>query len=103
MIRDFCNIKETNLYSEIEELGRRVEKGDGPKHVAEETISALHVVRKFGNIGAHMKKGAGVIIDVEPEEAKKLIELIELLFHEWYVQRHERAQKLQDLQAMNDD
>ena len=33
------------------------------------------------------KKDVNLVINVEPHEAQKLIELIELLFHEWYVQR----------------
>lgn len=41
-----------------------------------------------------MEKDINLIIDVDPEEAQLLIQLIELLFNEWYVNRHEREQKL---------
>jgi hypothetical protein len=33
-------------------------------------------------------------VDVEPEEAQKLIGLIELLMKDWYVRRHEREESL---------
>ena len=44
-----------------------------------------------------MEKDVNLIIDVDPIEAQKLIELIELLFEEWYVQRESRRQKIEAL------
>ena len=103
IIRDFCNIQNNNLFSEIEELKKRVENGDAPKHVLQDTVDALHDVRKIGNIGAHMEKDVNLIIDVSPDEAQTLISLIELLFDEWYVQSHDRKQRLQGLRAIADN
>ena len=40
--------------------------------------------------------------DVEPIEAQKLIDLIEILFREWYVQRHNRAKSLENLRNIAD-
>ena len=97
IIRDFCKIQDRNLYSEIEELKKRVDNGDAPKHVLEEIVDALHHVRTIGNIGAHMENDVNLIVDVAPNEVQKLISLIELLFDEWYVQRHDRERKLQQL------
>jgi hypothetical protein len=57
-------------------------------------------VRGIGNISAHMEKDVNVVIPVEPHEAKALIELIELLFEEWYVARDHRRQKLKRIQAI---
>ncbi len=57
-------------------------------------MKSIDSVRKVGNIGAHMEKDINLIIDVEPKEAYLLIQLIELLFEEWYVHRHERELKL---------
>lgn len=37
-------------------------------------------VREIGNIGAHMEADINVIIDVDPDEAQILIDLVELLF-----------------------
>ena len=45
----------------------------------------------LGNIGAHMKQPADVIVDIDPEEAGLLITLIETLFKEWYVARNDRT------------
>lgn len=36
-----------------------------------------------------MEKDVNLIIDVEPEEAQKLILLIEYLIKKWYVDRHD--------------
>ena len=42
-----------------------------------------------------MEKDVDLVVNVGPIEAKKLIELIELLFEEWYVQREERKRKME--------
>jgi hypothetical protein len=41
-----------------------------------------------------MEKDINLIVDVDPGEAQALIELIELLFAEWYVARHSRTERL---------
>ena len=103
MIRDFCKIKDSTLLGEINTLTTRVNNGDGPRDVLQDTVEAIDAVRKIGNIGAHMEKDINIIIDVEPIEAQKLIELIELLFREWYVQRHNRSQSVEQLSRIADD
>lgn len=40
---------------------------------------AIDSLRSVGNIGAHMESDVNVIIDVDPDEAQKLLKLIELL------------------------
>lgn len=84
MIRDRWNIRERTLYEEIEAL---------ENHVDGDTWEAIKAVKDVGNIGAHMEKDINLIIPVDPDEAKLLIEMIEELFDVWYVQRHEREQK----------
>lgn len=88
MIRDFWKISKPNLKQEIDEL-----KG----HVDAETWDAIDAIRKLGNIGAHMEKDVNVIVDVDPDEAQKLVWLIELLLKEWYVTKHERQEKLKEI------
>ena len=44
-----------------------------------------------------MEKDINLILDVEPDEAQALIDLIELLFEEWYVTKHVRKAKLTKL------
>lgn len=94
MIRDFCGIAKPTLLKEIEALNKVVEAGTAPPGVTTETVEAIDHVRSIGNIGAHMEKDIDVIVPVEPGEAQALIELIELLFEEWYVARHSRQEKL---------
>ena len=52
----------------------------------------------MGNIGAQMQKPTGILIDIEKQEATLLIQLIETLFKDWYVAKHERQQRLKSIQ-----
>ena len=85
MIRDFWEVKgKSNLSAEINAIKGNVQ----PK-----TWEAIDTVRKLGNIGAHMEKDVNLILDFEPKEAQALIDLIEMLFEDWYVDRHNRDQR----------
>lgn len=92
MIRDFWNVKgKSNLYEEINAIENKVEP---------EIWEAIDSTRQIGNIGAHMEKEIDKIIDVEPDEAKNLIELIELLIDEWYIHRYQRAEKVKKVKEI---
>lgn len=93
IIRDFWKIKKPRLVDEIEEIKDKVDPL---------TWQAIEAVRKVGNIGAHMEKDINLIIEVEPEEANKLIELIELLISEWYVNKHERKENLKTIVGISE-
>lgn len=85
MIRDFWQVpdsKRGNLGAEISYIKDRVDPT---------TFQAILDVRSIGDIGAHMDKFVDQIVDIEPDEAELLIELIETLFKDWYVQKHERT------------
>ena len=100
MIRDFCKIAMPTLYAEIEQLKERTEEGTAPPGVSLESVEATHHVREIGNIGAHMEKDINLIVDVDPGEAQALIELIELLFAEWYVAREVRQERLKKVRLI---
>ncbi len=91
MIRDFWGIAKGRLIDEVNALQSRVDA---------QTWKAIDAVRKVGNIGAHMEKDVNLIVDVEPEEASLLIWLIETLFEDWYVERHEKNDKMNKLIAL---
>ena len=93
MIRDYWEITDTTLYKEINALEGKV---------TEQVWESLNAVREIGNIGAHMEKDINVIVDVESDEAKILIEMLEILFEEWYIARHERDSKLSRIQQIRD-
>lgn len=103
MIRDFCDIAKGTLDAEIKELRERVNAGKAPAGVTYESVDAIDHVRSVGNIGAHMQKDIDLIIEVEPGEAQALIGLVEMLFSEWYVARHQRQQKLAAIAAIAAD
>ena len=50
-----------------------------------------------------MEKDINIIVDVEPEEAQLLIELVELLFEEWYIARHKRQNHLSKIKELAED
>lgn len=93
MIRDFCGISKARLVDEIKALRRSVEDGTAPSGVSADSIDAIDNLREIGNIGAHMEKDINVIVDVDPNEAQALIELVESLFEEWYVAREKRQRR----------
>jgi hypothetical protein len=88
IIRDFWGVKKSRLIDEINAIQDKVDPL---------TWNSIDAVRKVGNIGAHMEKDINLIIDVEPNEAYLLIQLIELLFEEWYIHKHEREIKLKSI------
>lgn len=97
MIHDFWNIKKSRLIDEISEL---------KNNIPEDTWEAIDSLRKIGNIGAHMEKDVNVIVDVDPEEAAILISLIEMLFEEWYIARHnkeERMKKIKEIATVKEE
>lgn len=94
MIRNFWKVKgKGSLKEEIEAIKDKVEP---------ETWEAIDSVRGVGNIGAHMEQDINVIIDVDPDEAGRLLWLIELLMKDWYINRHEREQGLKALKELGD-
>jgi hypothetical protein len=99
MIRDFCGITKARLVDEVAELKKLVEADAAPKGVSIETVEAIDHVRGIGNIGAHMEKDIDQIIPVEPDEAATLIELVEMLFEEWYIARHRREERLAQIKG----
>jgi hypothetical protein len=88
MIRDFWKVDPGRLVDEIKAIRDKVDA---------DAWDAIEGVRKIGNIGAHMEADINVIVDVEPEEAKLLIGLIETLVDEWYVARHDRKSRFAKL------
>jgi len=55
--------------------------------------NSIDAIRTIGNIGAHMGKDINIIIEIEPDEAKLLVELIENLIEDWYITREERKRR----------
>jgi hypothetical protein len=88
MIRDFFSISKDTLYQEIDAL-----KGSIPTA----QWDALDALRKIGNIGAHMEKDVNLVVEIEPDEVKRLIGFIEYLFEQWYIKRHDDEESLAEI------
>ena len=48
-----------------------------------------------------MEKDTNVIVDIDPNEANSLIQLIELLMKEWYINREERKKLFSSIISTN--
>lgn len=92
MIRDFWGIEKKNLYEEISALKNQIPA---------DLWSSIDALRQLGNIGAHMEKNTNVIVDIDPNEANSLIQLIELLMKEWYINRDERKKLFSSIITTN--
>lgn len=88
MIHDFWGIHEKNLNAEITQLKPQIPASQW---------RAIDAVRSIGNIGAHMEHDVNRIVDVEPDEANKLIRLIEHLIEKWYIDRHDAEELYEEL------
>jgi hypothetical protein len=102
MIRNFCGITKPTLFKEIEALRAAIDDGTAPRDVTGESVDAIDNVRSIGNIGAHMESDIDLIVDVDPDEAQVLIELIESLFEDWYVAKNGRQSRFAKLKAIAD-
>lgn len=102
MIRDFAGISKGTLFAEIDALRKAVDDRTAPETITHDHIEAIDAVRGIGNIGAHMEKDINIIVEVDPGEAQALIDLVEMLFEEWYVARYKRRAKLDGIKAMAD-
>ena len=94
IIRDYWKVKPGKLFDEIFEIAEKIDRV---------TYDAIDSIRKIGNIGAHMEKDINLIIDVDPNEAKILISLIELLIESWYIARHDKEERLLKIKAIADN
>ena len=94
MIHDFCGIAKGTLAKEIDALRAAIADGTADRSIAIESVDAIDHVRGIGNIGAHMEKDIDHIVPVDPGEAQALIDLVEMLFEEWYVARENRQNHL---------
>ena len=95
MIKDFCKIKGSkNLATMIEEI----KKTNTNSRVTEGSIEAIDHIRKQGNIAAHIKQPTNELInDISKEDSDLLIELLEMLFQEWYIDSHKRKVRLSEI------
>lgn len=88
MIRNFWGIEKESLIKEIKAIENKVDPT---------TWKAIDAIRQIGNIGAHMEKDINLIIDVDSNEAKLLIQLIETLINDWYIVRQKRKESMEEV------
>ena len=81
MLTEYNPSKERNLKMEIDKL---IATNKLPSYISDN----LEIIRGFGNIAAHgmEDQASGEILDVEPNEAEFLLDVLELLFDLYFVQ-----------------
>lgn len=94
MIRNFHGIIKSRLIDEINSLQTVVPASQW---------KAIDALRSIGNIGALMEKDINTIVDVDPDEAEKLLKLIELLIDKWYIARHDEEELLANISNIADN
>lgn len=94
MIRDYWGIRKNSLFDEVSELKDKVPP---------DLWSVIDALRQLGNIGAHMEKNTSLLIDIDPDEAMQLINLIEILIKEWYINREGRKSLYEEIIQTNAD
>lgn len=103
MIRDFCGISDKTLFKEITRLRNAVDEGKAARGVSIESVDAIDQVRSVGNIGAHMEKDIDHIVPIDAGEAQILIDLIEMLFEDWYVERQRRQDRFASIARLAEE
>ncbi len=92
MVRDFFDVQDKpNLHQELLAIKDECDPA---------LYEAIMGVKSVGNIGAHSEKDINLIVDVEPDEADILLQLIHLLDNEWYVARAERSLRIAKMKAL---
>lgn len=89
IIKDFWGSDKFKLSAAIESL---------KSEIPDDLYTVLKSAAKIGNAGAHYKVDSyGIPIDIKPFEANSLLRLIELLFDDWYIKRHNRSMLFEQL------
>lgn len=95
IIREYWKIVKATLNQELTELKTLIGSS-----VTQETWDSIDAVRTIGNIGAHMEKDINLIVEVDPDEARLLITLVETLIDDTYIARHQREEHRAKLLAL---
>ena len=86
IIRKKWEVKPGRLVDELSQIKEQIEP---------DLWDAIDAVRKVGNVAAHLAEDVNQIVEVHPKEAQLLIELIEILFKDWFIATAERQERLQ--------
>jgi hypothetical protein len=61
--------------------------------ISPETRNAIETVRRFGDIDSYTHEDVRLMVDAKEEEAALLIDLVEIMFKDFYEDRHRRKER----------
>ncbi len=93
IIRDYWKVSRQNLHQEIVAIKSKI---------SSPLYDSLMAIKSLGNIGAHPELNTSLIIDVEPNEARALLLLIERLITIWYIARAEEEALIEHVKKIGD-
>lgn len=91
IVRDIWKTKPARLVDEIEAIKDKVEPA---------IWESIDSIRKMGNIGAHLAESLGEQVNITAKEAGAILDLIEMLFAEWYTAREEKRNRIERLKLV---
>ena len=99
IIKDFCKIEGSkNLATMIDQVQQKANEN---REITEESLKTIEYIRKKGNIAAHIQKPTNQMIDnITKADSDFLIELLEMLFQEWYIASHKRKERLEKIEVL---
>ena len=94
MLRHKFKLKPGKLQNEIGTLANLTPP------VSQEVVDALDVIRRLGKFSALPEDDVKVIVDISASEARRTIDVIEILLHDWFVAPEEHNQRLAELRSI---
>ena len=94
MLRHKFKLKPGKLQNEINTLAGIANP------VNQEVIDALDGIRKLGKFKALPEDDVKVIVDISASEAKRMIDVIEILLHDWFIAPEEHNRRLAELRSL---
>lgn len=93
MVRDFWGVSKRTLAEELKAIEASCDH---------DLYQVMMAVKGVGNIGAHPERNVNLIVEIEPEEAQQLLDLIHLLDAEWYVARAGKAVRIAKVRSIGE-
>lgn len=66
------------------------------------SVAISFYLPKLQNMVLSMEKDTSIIVDIDPEEANLLLDLVEYLIYEWYISKHESSLMMDKIKQLSE-